>query len=206
MLQHFWDSLLDWWPYGDKLLVVTLFVCVHSLTSIPAYLFSASIWLFPKSALARAIAPYKFQSDAKPSQRLHTESIIRGALSKVVLGPVTALTLIWPIMDYFKIPIHEPIPALPSFLFQLWFCWFWNDTFFYWAHRMLHEVPFLYKNIHSTHHRFTTPNTLASEFAHPVEVLISNIFPTLFGALVLRSHLVVFLVRFSTRICFSVLL
>ena len=31
--------------------------------------------------------------------------------------------------------------------------YFFADAHFYWTHRLLHAVPWLYRNIHSVHHR-----------------------------------------------------
>ena len=47
-----------------------------------------------------------------------------------------------------------------------------GDTHFYWTHRFLHTVPWLYKKIHKTHHLSVSPGPLAGISFHPVEALI----------------------------------
>lgn len=43
-----------------------------------------------------------------------------------------------------------------------------HDTYFYWAHRLMHH-PALYKHVHLVHHRSTNPSPFASHFFHPLE-------------------------------------
>lgn len=43
-----------------------------------------------------------------------------------------------------------------------------QDTIFYFSHRALH-TPWLFKHIHSKHHRFRFVRPLVAEYAHPVE-------------------------------------
>jgi len=47
----------------------------------------------------------------------------------------------------------------------------WSAFHFYWVHRLLH-VPFLYKHVHSLHHRNINIGPWAGNSMHPVEHLI----------------------------------
>jgi sterol desaturase/sphingolipid hydroxylase (fatty acid hydroxylase superfamily) len=38
-----------------------------------------------------------------------------------------------------------------------------SEIGFYCTHRLLHEIPFLYRNVHKVHHSFNTPIALAAE-------------------------------------------
>lgn len=68
-----------------------------------------------------------------------------------------------------------------------------EDTFHYFAHRLLHYGPF-YRNIHKIHHQFSAPFGLAAEYAHPAEVLILGIgtigSPILYCAITRNLHLI----------------
>ena len=47
-----------------------------------------------------------------------------------------------------------------------------DDIWFYFMHRYMHENKFLLKNIHSIHHRATTPFPLEYLYAHPLEWML----------------------------------
>jgi fatty acid hydroxylase domain-containing protein 2 len=56
------------------------------------------------------------------------------------------------------------------------------DQWFYWTHRMMH-IRFLYRHIHTIHHRWTYPIAVRAIYAHPVEHIISNIGSLVIGPL-----------------------
>lgn len=45
-----------------------------------------------------------------------------------------------------------------------------HDTYFYWAHRLMHH-PLLYKHVHQVHHRSINPSPFASHAFHPLEAV-----------------------------------
>jgi methylsterol monooxygenase len=47
----------------------------------------------------------------------------------------------------------------------------------------MHEVPFLYKNIHKIHHTYSAPFGLAAEYASPIEAMILG-FGTVFSPVI----------------------
>jgi Sterol desaturase len=53
-----------------------------------------------------------------------------------------------------------------------------HDTYFYWTHRLLH-TKWLFKKIHTVHHRSVNPTPWAAYAFHPVEALVESlvIFP-----------------------------
>ena len=53
------------------------------------------------------------------------------------------------------------------------------DTWIYWQHRWLH-TPWLYRHVHSVHHRVSDPTPFAAFAHHPVETLMGNVFFFLF--------------------------
>ncbi|KAF3926804.1 hypothetical protein ABW20_dc0100731 [Dactylellina cionopaga] len=46
------------------------------------------------------------------------------------------------------------------------------DTWQYFFHRLMHQVPFLYRTLHSRHHRLYVPYAFGALYNHPVEGLI----------------------------------
>ncbi|XP_022342671.2 fatty acid hydroxylase domain-containing protein 2-like [Crassostrea virginica] len=94
-------------------------------------------------------------------------------------------------------------PSLPTFLFQMSGFVLIEEIGFYYGHRLLH-TPYLYKRIHKKHHEWTAPIGLTAVYAHPVEMLISNLIPFLCGPLFLGSNLVTtlgwFVIAFTVTI------
>jgi sterol desaturase/sphingolipid hydroxylase (fatty acid hydroxylase superfamily) len=72
----------------------------------------------------------------------------------------------------------ELLPTFVDFVLAL----FIAELGFYLAHRMFHEVPFLYRTIHKQHHSYVGSIAFACEYAHPVEQVIANQLPVLLYA------------------------
>ena len=51
----------------------------------------------------------------------------------------------------------------------------WQDIHFYWTHRLLH-TPWLFRHVHSVHHRSRQPSPFAAFSFHPIEALNNNAF------------------------------
>ena len=77
-------------------------------------------------------------------------------------------------------------PAWWVIVLQVLFAFLFDDIWFYAYHRYLHENKYLLKNIHSIHHRATTPFPLEYLYAHPLEWMIGAIGPIIgFAAIML---------------------
>ena len=61
-------------------------------------------------------------------------------------------------------------------------CFFVNETMFYWGHRMLHS-RFLYAKIHRHHHMYVATKSVAAEYAHPLEDVLTAYLPYLAGSI-----------------------
>ena len=73
-----------------------------------------------------------------------------------------------------------------------------EDTWFYWAHRLLH-TPFFYKHIHKMHHEYKQPHSWAVEYSHPIEYVLANSIGIFLGAMLLRSHIHTFYIWIVIR-------
>lgn len=69
-----------------------------------------------------------------------------------------------------------------SFLFEIIF-----DFFHYWTHRIIHQIPFLYKKIHKIHHTFSYPNVFIAYYQHPLDLVLTNLIPTLLSIWILQD-------------------
>ena len=57
-----------------------------------------------------------------------------------------------------------------SLSLQLLFFILLDDFLFYWMHRSLHESRWLFKKVHSTHHRIMTPWAITGNYMHPARI------------------------------------
>ncbi len=80
-----------------------------------------------------------------------------------------------------------PIPSWSTVAVQIVYFFLVEDFFNYWLHRLLH-LPWLYRHIHSVHHKYTAPFSITAAYAHPAEVIILAI-PTFLGPALLGPHL-----------------
>lgn len=63
-----------------------------------------------------------------------------------------------------------------------------SEIGFYFTHRLLHQVPFLYRHVHKYHHQFRTPIALAAEAQHPVEMVLCTAFGMTFWPFLFGTH------------------
>lgn len=69
--------------------------------------------------------------------------------------------------------------AIVQFFLYLPFRFYFEVVFdfcHYWFHRLLH-VPGIYRYLHKTHHKFLNPSILTTFYIHPLDVLLTNVFP-----------------------------
>lgn len=82
----------------------------------------------------------------------------------------------------------ETFPGAATMAWQLLVFILIEDTLFYWSHRLLHSVPFLYAHVHKVHHRFTHTVSIAATATHPLEYALSNVVPFVAGPTLLGAH------------------
>lgn len=66
-------------------------------------------------------------------------------------------------------------PGAGTVLAQLLVILLFDDFCFYWQHRLLHRVPWLYRHVHRIHHRAYAPVPLEYLYVHPVEQMLGAI-------------------------------
>lgn len=128
---------------------------------------------------------YKIQNKKNPPGS-HEKCITRLILFHVCVN-LPIMLVSYPAFRYMGMKSSLPLPDWRSVLFQIAFYFILEDFVFYWGHRVLH-TKWLYKHVHSVHHEYATPFGLASEYAHPAEILFLG-FATVIGPALTGPHL-----------------
>jgi lathosterol oxidase len=112
----------------------------------------------------------------RPSILLHEISFTVLNLTVVIFLSMMALTWLMsnPAID---VRMHHDAP-LTTTIAQFLLYFFTFDLYYYAFHRLLH-TKFLYRHVHSYHHKSTRPTPLTSYAVHPIEGLVSFMFTIL---------------------------
>jgi sterol desaturase/sphingolipid hydroxylase (fatty acid hydroxylase superfamily) len=81
----------------------------------------------------------------------------------------------------------EALPTLPRLTAQLFAVVLLEEIGFYYSHRIMHH-PRLYARIHKLHHEWVSPLAWTCIYAHPLEHIVSNLAPVMFGPLIVKMH------------------
>ncbi|KAK1289194.1 Sphinganine C(4)-monooxygenase 2 [Acorus calamus] len=67
-------------------------------------------------------------------------------------------------------------PSIPIQLLQIIVAMLVMDTWQYFVHRYMHQNTFLYRHIHSQHHKLVVPYAIGALYNHPLEGLLLDTF------------------------------
>lgn len=127
------------------------FLCLFHL-----FYFGTYIWLY---VLCRGTR-YKFQEQYPPAsfvwvelKRCYSSLLCGWAVDNLVHSAQSARLL----PPFQQGPLLEWAPPSTWALSALALL-FWGDTHFYFTHRLLHDVPWLYAKVHKVHHESRNPD------------------------------------------------
>ncbi|CAL1363346.1 unnamed protein product [Linum trigynum] len=63
-------------------------------------------------------------------------------------------------------------PSIPIQILQIILAMFVMDAWQYFGHRYMHHNKFLYRHVHSQHHRLVVPQAVGAMYNHPLEALL----------------------------------
>jgi len=178
-----WNEFLDWTTLDDRTIFIIGSVGTHVIMfwGLNFLLFICYKFnLFPERRIQGAVLP---------SDELRNAALRNCVLNHFLIQPI-ATYFAYPLFVRFGVSVRGPIPHWTIFVRDFAVSIFFNDTLFYWAHRGLHHKS-IYKYIHKQHHMFKVNIGVAAEYAHPVEDVIANLIPTLFGCVFMGSHAIV---------------
>jgi sterol desaturase/sphingolipid hydroxylase (fatty acid hydroxylase superfamily) len=180
-------ALSPWWAsMCDRYSEFDMFVYGCLISNVAAFFLGTTPYALLdvlKPSLARQ---RKIQASKYPSRR----DVARACLSHIMSSLFVVLPLLLAggtVLRRVGVYRDRELPSRLALLVQLAYFLVVEDYLNYWLHRMLH-LPWLYKNVHSVHHEFTSPFALMSAHAHPAETLILSI-PTFAGPAMTGCHM-----------------
>jgi sterol desaturase/sphingolipid hydroxylase (fatty acid hydroxylase superfamily) len=215
LIQHVWPLIAPPTSNSDDPVATRLMVASALANTIPTILLNVFYLLlyvgqFPvveKLKIGKAAWPWR-----SPYEEIRSRfwALIPSSLLRVITNNLISFPIVW-LMWRYLFPasmraniMSQEVPSFLKLMLQLAFCTVIEDILFYSNHRFLHSVPFLYKNIHSIHHEYHVPISLAAEHAHVLEFLIGNLAPATAGAFILQSHITTLWLFIVIRVFVSV--
>lgn len=112
-----------------------------------------------------------------PSKQLIVRTLIQAAVGQLTT-PVIAYLMYKHVL---RSPTSQnaPMPSLTKTWAHFAGATMVNEIGFYTVHRILHEFPWLYKNIHKQHHQYIGTISIAAEYAALPEEIFAATLPTI---------------------------
>jgi len=178
-LQPYWDQTLRVWREDLGLSDCFLFMTGSFLThNITFWLLNGILFLFYRYDL---FPKYRIRRSKYPDAALVKECL-KSLVVSHLLGQWPVSYISYPLFNFCGMHFSRVLPNLATVAIQIVLFMLVEDTAFYWSHRMLHH-PAIYKYIHKRHHEFKATIGIASEYAHPLEGIFSNVLPFMTGPL-----------------------
>lgn len=126
------------------------------------------------------------------SYRLHTKqeenennivalaSVVKTVLLQHLTQAAIALLIFQSTSNTSPSEIKGVQPSIPVQIIQIMMAMMIMDTWQYFCHRYMHQNKFLYKHVHSWHHRLVVPYAIGASYNHPIEGFLLE---TLSGAI-----------------------
>jgi len=205
MLQRLWEIYLtltrDTLDASDRVSFVVSTFLIHNVTF---WVLNGLLFLCYHFDLFRR---YRIHGAKYPDARLIADCVRRILISQFVAQWVVS-TILFSVLINSGLNFGRVVPSLFTIFLQILGFMLVEDTVFYWLHRGLHH-PAVYKYIHKRHHEFKATIGVASEYAHPVEGIVSNLFPFVLGPIIIGRlfggvHLVTLWAWLFLRVCETV--
>jgi lathosterol oxidase len=108
-----------------------------------------------------------------PERKQQLTEIKYSSMSFFVFATVGTAIRYLVINDYLESSVYRNFSqhSVLYFVLSTVFVIFFHDTYFYWAHRLMHH-PFFYERVHKVHHLSKDPTPFAAFAFHPLEALV----------------------------------
>jgi methylsterol monooxygenase len=115
-----------------------------------------------------ALAPYKVQPQK------HKKNVFKTHFPLIAFNLFSLIAITGISLYFTQTAFDQNLPTFWTFWLQLFIVMAFDDTFFYFFHRAMHQNPFLFKHIHSIHHKASPPFPLDFIYVHPLEWLLGS--------------------------------
>jgi sphinganine C4-monooxygenase len=127
----------------------------------------------------RPLERYRLHTRAEEEEKnlVSLPAVVRGVLLQQLVQAIVAMILFMVTSDSSVTVVQPPIVVQ---IFQFLIAMLMMDSWQYFVHRYMHQNKFLYRHIHSQHHRLIVPYAIGALYNHPLEGLLLD---TLGGAI-----------------------
>lgn len=135
-------------------------------------------WIWKKTATHR----FRIQEKYPDATRVWFE-VRRSFVTLFVFSALGVFSMMSGKLHYTRLYLDIDKFGVPYLFFSFALLTIWQETFFYWAHRWMHQKPW-FKLIHLTHHRSTNPSPMAAYSFSTLEAVIEGLYMLIFIFLV----------------------
>ncbi|XP_054790080.1 very-long-chain aldehyde decarbonylase GL1-9-like [Prosopis cineraria] len=111
--------------------------------------------------------------EEKEKNLVPLSDVVKGVLLQQLVQATVALFLLTSKANESGVIVQ---PSIPFQVAQIIIAMFVMDTWQYFVHRYMHQNKFLYRHVHSQHHRLVVPYAIGALYNHPLEGLLLDTF------------------------------
>jgi len=139
-----------------------------------------------------------------PSQKHATneeyKQVLLAVIKNQLIHSLPGNLLLYKVLEYCFPRSAYLLPSPLQLLVHLALIILIHDFLFFILHYLLH-TSYLYKKYHYLHHEVRYTYSLASEYSHPMEFVLSGVIPVLVGPLILKAHFFTVCVWMVLQMC-----
>ncbi|CAG0895066.1 unnamed protein product [Cyprideis torosa] len=202
--QNFWGASADFWE-ALWAKVVNGFIAVFGVDSdlefnmivygttavgfVVYWIFGLMYTSFDVTLKPETLRKYKIQPGTnEPVETSRLLKVVAQVLfNQIVVGFLSVLVFYY-CAKWRGISIGPKLPHFEQVLLEMVIFVLVEEVAFYYSHRALHHRS-VYKYIHKQHHEWTAPIAVTAIYCHPIEHVLSNLFPPFIGVILVGPHL-----------------
>lgn len=135
------------------------------------YFFMAGVAFLLLYIIFRSKTPLKKIQERFPGRKDYAREIFYSVITILIFSAVPIILLKTSIREYTTFYTDIDQYGKPYFFLAFLVMFLMHDTYFYWAHRLMHH-PALFRIMHLVHHKSTNPSPWAAYAFHPLEAIV----------------------------------